>query len=72
MAKGEMAIGEMAKKVELPIVVIKNLGSFYHTTPMRQRIGIIRSNKNPTRLSSTFAVCMMIYNTIKRIYIMHK
>ena len=39
----------------LYIVVINNLGSFYHTTPMRLRIGIIRPDKDPTILSMTFA-----------------
>ena len=49
----------------LYIVVINNLGSFYHTTPMRLRIGILHSDINPTRLSLTFAACMMIYKTKK-------
>ena len=46
------------------ILVIKNLVPFYHTTAMRQRIGIIRSDKNPTTLSSIFAVCIMNYKAI--------
>ena len=33
----------------------------YYTTAMRQRIGIIRSDKIPITLSSAFAVRMMIY-----------
>ena len=44
----------------LYILVIKNLVPFYHTTAMRQRIGIIRSDINPTKFSSTFAVWLMI------------
>ena len=54
------------------ILVIKNLVPFYHTPAMRLRIGIIHSDKNPMRVSSTFPVCTMISKAITRIYTMLK
>ena len=53
------------------IVVIKNLGSFYHTTPMRLQIGILHFDIDPTRLFLTFAACMMIYKTKKEIILIN-